>query len=97
MDETLVVMGCEFGRMPVTEMVNTGGKTGGRDHNPKGFTYWMAGAGIKPGISYGATDEIGEAAVENPTISATSTPPSSTSWDSIINALPISTVGWRTN
>lgn len=66
LEETLVVWGGEFGRMPVTEMVNTGGKTGGRDHNPKGFTYWMAGAGVKPGTSYGATDEIGEAAVENP-------------------------------
>ena len=40
---------------------NTGGKPGGRDHNPKGFTYWMAGAGVKAGTSYGETDELGEA------------------------------------
>lgn len=65
LDETLVVWGGEFGRMPVSETFNTGGKPGGRDHNPKGFTYWLAGAGVKAGIAYGATDELGEAAVEN--------------------------------
>ena len=43
LDETLVVWGGEFGRMPVSETFNTGGKPGGRDHNPKGFTYWLAG------------------------------------------------------
>jgi hypothetical protein len=63
LDETLVVWGGEFGRMPVSETFNTGGKPGGRDHNPKGFTYWLAGAGIKPGTSYGETDELGEGAV----------------------------------
>lgn len=63
LDETLVVWGGEFGRMPVSETFNTGGKPGGRDHNPKGFTYWMAGAGVKAGTSYGETDELGEAAV----------------------------------
>lgn len=66
LESTLVVWGGEFGRMPVSETFNTGGKPGGRDHNPKGFTYWFAGAGIKPGTSYGETDEIGEAAVVNP-------------------------------
>ena len=65
LDETLVVWGGEFGRMPVSETFNTGGKPGGRDHNPKGFTYWLAGAGVKAGTAYGATDELGEAAVEN--------------------------------
>ncbi len=65
LDETLVVWGGEFGRMPVSETFNTGGKPGGRDHNPKGFTYWLAGAGVKGGISYGETDELGEAAVVN--------------------------------
>ena len=65
LDETLVVWGGEFGRMPVSETFNTGGKPGGRDHNPKGFTYWLAGAGVKPGTSYGETDELGEAAVVN--------------------------------
>lgn len=63
LEETLVVWGGEFGRMPVSETFNTGGKPGGRDHNPKGFTYWMAGAGVKAGTSYGETDEVGEAAV----------------------------------
>lgn len=66
LESTLVVWGGEFGRMPVSETFNTGGKPGGRDHNPKGFTYWIAGAGVKGGTSYGATDEIGETAVENP-------------------------------
>jgi Protein of unknown function (DUF1501) len=65
LDETLVVWCGEFGRMPVSETFNTGGKTGGRDHNPKGFTYWMAGAGVKPGTSYGETDELGEGAAVN--------------------------------
>lgn len=66
LESTLVVWGGEFGRMPVSETFNTGGKPGGRDHNPKGFTYWFAGAGVKPGIGYGQTDELGEVAVENP-------------------------------
>ncbi|MEX2168361.1 MAG: DUF1501 domain-containing protein [Pirellulales bacterium] len=66
LEETLVVWGGEFGRMPVSETFNTGGKPGGRDHNPKGFTYWMAGAGVKGGVSYGETDELGEAAVVHP-------------------------------
>jgi uncharacterized protein (DUF1501 family) len=59
LDDTLVIWGGEFGRQPVTQ-----GKEG-RDHNPKGFTYWMAGAGIKAGTSYGETDEIGHEAVVN--------------------------------
>lgn len=63
LDETLVVWGGEFGRQPVSETFNTGGKTGGRDHNPKGFTYWLAGAGVKPGTSFGETDELGQEAV----------------------------------
>lgn len=63
LEETLVVWGGEFGRQPVSETFNTGGKKGGRDHNPQGFTYWMAGAGVKAGSSIGETDEIGERAV----------------------------------
>jgi len=59
-DSTLVIWGGEFGRMPVSE----GGK--GRDHNPHGFVMWMAGAGIKGGVSFGETDEIGYAAAVNP-------------------------------
>ncbi len=66
LDETLVVWGGEFGRMPVSETFNTGGKPGGRDHNPKGFTYWLAGGGVKGGTSYGETDELGEGAAVNP-------------------------------
>ena len=54
LEETLVVWGGEFGRQPVFQ-----GKNGGRDHNPKGFTYWMAGAGVKAGTDYGETDELG--------------------------------------
>ncbi|MEZ5355203.1 MAG: DUF1501 domain-containing protein [Bryobacteraceae bacterium] len=60
LDETLVVWGGEFGRTPMSQ----GGS--GRDHHIKGFSYMMAGGGIKPGITYGATDELGYAAVENP-------------------------------
>ncbi|HZL36421.1 MAG TPA: DUF1501 domain-containing protein [Tepidisphaeraceae bacterium] len=60
LDETLVIWGGEFGRMPVSE----GGK--GRDHNPHGFLSWMAGGGIKGGASHGQTDEVGYAAVQNP-------------------------------
>jgi uncharacterized protein (DUF1501 family) len=59
LDTTLVVWGGEFGRSPVAE----NGK--GRDHHPKGFTMWMAGAGVKGGQMYGSTDEFGYAAVEN--------------------------------
>jgi hypothetical protein len=58
--ETLVVWGGEFGRQPVVQ-----GGSGGRDHNPKGFTYFMAGGGVKGGTSYGETDELGHEAVVN--------------------------------
>ncbi len=58
---TLVVWGGEFGRMPFAE----GEGAPGRNHNPYGFTMWMAGGGVKGGISYGETDEFGFAAVEN--------------------------------
>ena len=59
LEDTLLVFGTEFGRSPAVQ-----GKDG-RDHNPTGFTIWMAGGGIKPGIRYGATDEFGWYAVEN--------------------------------
>ena len=58
--DTLVVWCTEFGRMP---MFQEGAK--GRDHNPQGFTAWLGGAGIKPGVSYGKTDELGFKAVED--------------------------------
>ena len=68
-DETLVVCGTEFGRTPVLE-TGGGGAGGrvvnGRDHNPFGFSIWLAGGGIKGGMTYGATDEFGFKAVENP-------------------------------
>ncbi len=61
-DETLVVWVTEFGRMPTFQ---TGAQ--GRDHNPNGFTVWLAGAGVKAPFSYGSTDEFGYKAIENPT------------------------------
>ena len=66
LDETLVVFGGEFGRTPMRE--NRNGmemKWVGRDHNPGAFTIWMAGGGVKPGFSYGSTDEMGYQAVED--------------------------------
>jgi hypothetical protein len=65
LDETLVIWGGEFGRTPMKE--GRGGSTYmGRDHHPRAFTIWMAGGGVKPGITYGATDELGYHVVENP-------------------------------
>ncbi len=58
LEETLVLWGGEFGRTPVAQGKN------GRDHNPEGFTMWMAGGGVKTGIRYGATDEYGYYAQE---------------------------------
>ncbi|MCH2103822.1 MAG: DUF1501 domain-containing protein [Planctomycetes bacterium] len=58
LDETLVIWGGEFGRTSMNEERN-GSKKLGRDHHPDAFTIWMAGGGVKPGISYGATDELG--------------------------------------
>ncbi len=64
-DETVLLCGGEFGRTPAVEMVN--GKPGdGRDHNHWGFTVWLAGGGVKGGTVYGATDDFGYKAVENP-------------------------------
>ncbi len=61
LDETLIVWGGEFGRQPTAEYE----KGTGRDHNAYGFTMWMAGGGIKGGVSFGSTDELGSAAIEN--------------------------------
>jgi hypothetical protein len=58
LDDTLVWWGSEFGRTPYAQSNGTG-----RDHNPAGFTVWLAGAGVKPGFHYGATDELGHRAV----------------------------------
>lgn len=65
LDETLVLCGGEFGRTPAVELVN-GKPGGGRDHNHWGFSLWLAGGGIRGGTVYGATDDIGYRAVENP-------------------------------
>mgnify|MGYP001547862588 CR=1 FL=1 len=62
LDDTLVVWVTEFGRMPTFQK-----GASGRDHNPKGFTAWMAGAGVKRAFSYGATDDFGHIAVDKVT------------------------------
>jgi len=59
LQDTLVIWGGEYGRTPWAQGAD------GRDHNPYGYTLWMAGAGVKPGFIYGATDEFGYHAVEN--------------------------------
>ena len=67
LDETLVLCTGEFGRTPSVELSQNGaGAVQGRDHNHWGFSLWMAGGGIKGGTIYGATDEFGFRAVENP-------------------------------
>jgi len=60
LESTLVAFVTEFGRMPTFQK-----DASGRDHNPQGFTVWLAGAGVKQGFSHGATDEFGYKAVEN--------------------------------
>ena len=62
-DSTLLVWGGEFGRLPLSQSRDMG--VSGRDHGPTGFTVWLAGAGVKGGTVFGATDEIGYKAVEN--------------------------------
>jgi hypothetical protein len=59
-DDTLVIWGGEFGRMPMSE------QGAGRDHNPWGYTVWMAGGGVRGGMAYGATDAVGLRATEHP-------------------------------
>ena len=61
LDEVLVAFVTEFGRMPTFQK-----GASGRDHNPHGFTVWLAGAGVKRGFSYGATDEFGHRAEVDP-------------------------------
>ncbi len=66
LQDTLVVWGGEFGRTPCAQMPDNGDRSRvGRDHNPYGFTMWLAGGGVKGGMVYGATDEYGYFAVEN--------------------------------
>lgn len=66
LDRTLVVWGGEFGRTPMVEASAALGRSLGRDHHPQAFTTWLAGGGVRGGVTYGATDELGFHAVENP-------------------------------
>ncbi|MFO1066884.1 MAG: DUF1501 domain-containing protein, partial [Pirellulales bacterium] len=65
LDETLVIWGGEFGRTPYAQGAAKRDNYG-RDHHGRAFSIWMAGGGIKPGMTYGATDEFGFNIVENP-------------------------------
>jgi len=62
LDETLVIWGGEFGRTPMVQ----GDGNDGRDHHPNAFTMWMAGSGLRPGITYGKTDDLGFNVAQNP-------------------------------
>jgi hypothetical protein len=66
LDETLVIWGGEFGRTPFIQGDLGDRKRWGRDHHPYVFTVWMAGGGVKPGLSYGASDELGMSPAETP-------------------------------
>jgi len=68
LEDTLVLWGGEFGRTPFDQDLSQGKQPitdRGREHNPRGYTMWLAGGGVKPGISFGSTDEFGWEAVEN--------------------------------
>jgi len=66
LEDTLVLWGGEFGRTPMVEANAALGRKAGRDHHPQAFTVWLAGGGIKPGVTHGATDELGFHVAENP-------------------------------
>jgi uncharacterized protein (DUF1501 family) len=66
LEDTLVVWGGEFGRTPMVEANAALGRAGGRDHHPQAFTIWMAGGGVKPGLTIGETDEIGFNVIKDP-------------------------------
>ncbi len=66
LDETLVIWGGEFGRTPMVESNRALGRSLGRDHHPQAFTTWLAGGGSKPGLTYGATDDLGFHVAQNP-------------------------------
>ena len=66
LEDTLIIWGGEFGRTPMVEASAALGRSLGRDHHPQAFTMWFAGGGIKPGITIGATDELGFHVVEDP-------------------------------
>ena len=65
LDDTLIIFGGEFGRTPTVELNDSGKDKKGRDHNPYGFSMWMAGGGVRGGTVYGATDEFGYYASED--------------------------------
>ena len=65
LDETLVIWGGEFGRTTYSQG-KAGDAANGRDHHPRCFTYWMAGGGVKPGMTYGETDDMGYNVVKDP-------------------------------
>jgi hypothetical protein len=66
LDDTLVVWGGEFGRTPMVESNASLGRSLGRDHHPQAFAMWFAGGGIKPGVTLGATDDLGFHVVQDP-------------------------------
>jgi hypothetical protein len=66
LDDTLVIWGGEFGRTPMVESNPALGRSQGRDHHPQAYSMWLAGGGIRAGMSHGATDELGFHVVENP-------------------------------
>ena len=69
LDDTLIIWGGEFGRTPTVELPTPGanaGKQNGRDHNHYGFSMWLCGGGVKGGQVYGATDDFGFKAEQNP-------------------------------
>ncbi len=66
LESTLVIWGGEFGRTPMVESNTALGRSLGRDHHPQAFTIWLAGGGVKPGLTWGATDELGFHVEENP-------------------------------
>jgi len=66
LDDTLVIWGGEFGRTPMVETNPALGRSLGRDHHPQAFSMWMAGGGVRPGLTFGATDDLGFHVTENP-------------------------------
>jgi hypothetical protein len=66
LDDTLVIWGGEFGRTPMVETNPALGRSLGRDHHPQAYTMWFAGGGVKAGLTYGATDELGFHVAEKP-------------------------------
>ncbi|HEX2750967.1 MAG TPA: DUF1501 domain-containing protein [Verrucomicrobiales bacterium] len=66
LEDTLVIWGGEFGRTPMVETNPSLGRSQGRDHHPSAYTMWMAGGGIRGGLTYGSTDDLGFHIAENP-------------------------------